>query len=385
MIEQALGTLVEFPTVTTDREANNEALDHIGDFLQDRGMHLKRYIRSGDVPYDETYRSIVATTRPDALDSTVMIASHLDVVPAESETAFTPDIVGDRFYGRGALDMKFNIAATMAIVDELYKSGQLSNYDLAVMITTDEEIGGMYGTQMLLDKYGYRPKVCILPDGGDNWQIQTGSKGLLHYAIKATGVSAHSRDPRDGENAITKASRAMVAIHGLFPEVIDDDTPTNSVNMARGGRATNQVPDECEFVFDARFATEAEKAEYRRAIGEVCLAHGVELTTLVDGKATQFDLANTYIAPFRRLVTEVTGIEVTGARAFGGSDARFFAEYDIPVVSLYPTGGGHHSEGEWISVKALHQYKDVLRMYLDQMARLPLLTPDAAAARSDAR
>lgn len=376
MIVDTLGELVKYPTITEDIDANHEALDHVELFMAHRGMHVNRYVFNG-------HPALVASTRPDARNARVMVASHMDVVPAASPSAFQPDIVGDKFYSRGSLDMKFNAATIMEIVDDLYESGNLAEYDFVSAFTSEEETGGTDGTKQLLEM-GYRPEVCILPDGGDDWQIQTGSKGFFHYAIRATGESAHSRAPWEGSNAILKASQAMLAIQGLFPpkSEMGPDTPTNSPNEVHGGLFVNQVPDTCEYRLDARFTSETQKEHFRQAIGKICLAHGVEMDILVDGKATHFDLDNPYIAPFRRLVTEVTGIEVGGSRTLGSSDARFFAEYGIPVVSLYPTGGGHHSEQEWISIKALHQYKDVLRMYLDQMAKVPLLTSEAAAERS---
>ncbi len=374
MIENTLGKLIEVPTITEDIEANREVLDNLGEFFGDRGMYVERYL------FDD-HPALVATTRPNALDARVMVASHMDVVPASSPSAFVPDIVGDRLYGRGALDMKFNVAAKLEITDDLFKAGTLPDYDIAWAFTTEEETGGAEGTKRLLER-GYRPEVCILPDGGDNWQIQTSSKGFLHYTIRGSGESAHSRAPYLGSNAILKTSRAMLAVQGLFPEEMGPDTPTNSPNMMGGGRAVNQVPDVGEFHLDARFTSEEEKARFRKAIGDVCLAHGAELVVNVDGAATNFDLANPYIAPFRRLVTEVTGVEVVGSKTLGSSDARFFTTYGIPVISLYPTGGGHHSEGEWISIKALDQYKQILRMYLDQMATVPALTPEAAAERN---
>ena len=67
----------------------------------------------------------------------------------------------------------------MSIVDDLASEGILGDYDFSIAITTDEESGGYYGTQQLLEA-GYNPKVCILPDGGDNWQMQISSKGYIH-------------------------------------------------------------------------------------------------------------------------------------------------------------------------------------------------------------
>jgi acetylornithine deacetylase/succinyl-diaminopimelate desuccinylase-like protein len=59
----------------------------------------------------------------------------------------------------------------------------------------------------------------------------------------------------------------------------------------------------------------------------------------------------------------------------GGSDARYLADYDIPTLITYPTGGGRHSDDEWLEVKSFYQFRDVLQDYLAKTARLAP-TPD---------
>ena len=357
-----LGRLVEYPSVTEDRDANNDAVKDVAEFFADSGLYVARYSFNG-------YQSMVATTRPGALDSRVMVATHLDVVPAATGATFVPYLVDGKFYGRGGLDMKFNAAAEMEIVRDLVNEGTLHQYDIAFAVTTEEETGGTNGIGRLLDELGYRPKVCVLPDGGDNWQIQTNSKGFDHFVIEAGGVGAHGSRPYEGDNALLKAFEVWQNIKALFPENMGPDTNTISLNQALAEAAINQVPDRARLGFDARFLTIEDMDRIRENMGKICLQYGATITSLAEGVPANFSLQNPYIAPFARLIQEVADIEVIGSHTAGSSDARFFAKHGIPVISLYPTGGGHHGNNEWISEQALYQYKEVLRKYLDLIAK----------------
>lgn len=365
-MNENLVRLVEFPTFTEDQQANREALGYVGEYLTTRGMNVYYHEFNG-------FRSMVATTRPNVKDSPVMLASHMDVVAVSSMDELRPHQDGDRLYGRGMLDMKFNIDTSMSIVDDLASEGVLDDYDFSIAITTDEETGGYFGTQKLLEA-GYSPKVCILPDGGDNWQMQVSSKGYSHYNVAVLdGKTAHSRAPWDGNNAIERLLATQGAIYTLFPNKPDmgPDTNTISLNVINGGSVVNQVPNSAEMLLDARFYSAEEMKRIHQAMGRICLEHGAVLSTLAEGAPANFDIESKYLAPFAKLIQQETGIAVVGSRTLGSSDARFYAQKGIPVISLYPTGGDHHSDKEWISATALSQYKRVVRQYLDQFARVP--------------
>lgn len=362
-MNETLGRLVEFPTVTSDQETNGEALDYVAEFLAARGMYVYGYEFEG-------FRSLVATTRPDVKNSPVMIASHMDVVDVANPREFIPRQKGNKLYGRGMLDMKFNISTSMDIVDDLARTGKLADYDFAIAVTTDEEIGGYNGTQKLLE-LGYSPSVCILADGGDNWQMQTSSKGFIHYNVAILdGKAAHSRAPWVGNNAINRLLKTNEAIAKLFPETeeMGPETNTISLNMINGGLAANVVPPQAEMTLDARFLSTEQMRQIDKDIGKICVAHSATIKRLTEGSPANFSLKNKYLAPFAKLVQQETGINIVGSRTLGSSDARFFAVRGIPVISLYPTGGNHHGDNEWISVTALSQYKTVVRKYLDQFA-----------------
>jgi succinyl-diaminopimelate desuccinylase len=356
-MEDIFRKLVSFHTVTGDTQSVHEALDYIATFVAQRGMHIERFESGG-------YESLVATVTPGHKTPKVMLAAHLDVVPAPDEM-FELRKENGRFYGRGVLDMKFALAAYLQLVDELQDN--LQNYDIGLIITSDEEVGGKNGAAELI-KEGYRPEVCVLPDGGDDWQVQVHSKGVLWLKIAAHGKPAHASRPWLGKSAFVPLLKVLHDSESLFPE---NNAQSNTYNLGHltGGTAENQVVDYAEALLDIRVMSEGEKAKLLEETRAICHKHGAELTVTLDGAACEFDLENPYIAPFVRLITEVAGVEVKGAHTLGTSDVRYYAAEGIPCISVYPTGAGHHGPEEWISEQAVYQFKDILGQYLEKIAR----------------
>lgn len=367
-MEDILAKLVAFKSVPDNHSANKAALNYIDGFVTERGMHTKHFEWNG-AP------ALVAMSRPHVKTPTVMLAGHIDVVPAPDEQ-FTLHKDADSYFGRGVLDMKGSIAVFLSVIDELAE--QIDSFDFGMMITSDEELGGFNGTPNVLEA-GYKPKVCVLPDGGDNWQIQLSAKGVLQLRVNTSGQSAHGSQPWNGDNANLRLIRVLHDIMALFPENGPD---TNTVNIGRisGGEAINQVPDAAEALIDIRCISEQDKQQLLSDIKNICNAHNAQLDVVMQGIGAKFELSNPYIKHFAEIVTEVTGVTVKGSHAYGSSDARFFAAEGIPCISLYPPGGGHHGPNESVSIKGLQQLKAIITQYLIETAAEPstevIQTPD---------
>jgi acetylornithine deacetylase/succinyl-diaminopimelate desuccinylase-like protein len=356
-LEAIFKALIESATVNGNHGANESALDFIETFLTTRGMHVTRFLIEG-------YGSLIATTRPSIKTPKLMLAAHLDVVEGSADL-FTLRKEDGKFYGRGVLDMKGSIAAYLQIIDTIKDS--LDEYDLGIMITTDEESGSLHGVGELLER-GYIPQVCVLPDGGDNWQIQLYSKGFLYLTITARGRTAHGSRPWLGESANIHLLHALGDIQKLFPEP-SFETKTLNIGMIRGGSAHNQIPDYAEASLDIRLASEHERQDILRDIKEICEQHNAEMEVKISGAVGEFSLDTPLIRQFAHIIEDVTGVKIEGSRTLGSNDARFFPVYNVPCISFYPPGGGHHGPDEWISEEGFYQMYDILSRYTQQVAR----------------
>jgi acetylornithine deacetylase/succinyl-diaminopimelate desuccinylase-like protein len=224
---------------------------------------------------------------------------------------------------------------------------------------------------------GYLPKVCILPDGGDNWQVQTGSKGMFLFEISVKGKTAHGSRPWLGDNALVKLIMVLDEIAALFPKYPHPDTNTISLTTINGGQSINQLPGRAKMTLDVRVLNSAEYARIHEAVLRICEHHQATCAIASDGVPTSYSLDNPYIAPYATIVTDVTGLPMRGFFAMGASDARYFVPFGTPCILTYPTGGSLHAEGEWIDAEAFLQFRVIISRYIEEMAKTssPLVDP----------
>jgi succinyl-diaminopimelate desuccinylase len=357
-VRDILADLVAMPTTSGNFKANHEALAYIERFLEQRGMHIRRFEQGG-------YESLVATTRQ-TKSPRILLAAHIDVVPAPP-LAFKLEERDGKFYGRGVCDMKFAIASYLQLIDDI--QGDIRQYDLGIMITTDEEIGGRDGVKMLLDKAGYRAEACVLPDGGDNWALEREAKGLLWVIATTSGVSAHGSRPWEGASAIEKMMNFLrAAQYDLFAEQ-SHHTSTCNIGTIQGGNAVNQVADVCSAHLDIRPINREEQTHIIDHLNKLSKQYDVGLEYNLNDSPINVDLGNPYVIAYVQSVEKVIGRPIEFMKSHGGSDARYFAGYDIPTLVGYPTGGGWHSDGEWLDVQGFYQFNDMLHDFVDRMTK----------------
>ncbi len=356
-MEDLFKKLIETPTLTSNRQANAGLVKFIGDYLAKRGMHVKYYESNG-------YASLVATTRPGARHSKIMLAAHTDV------TAAPPDMFklqkrDGKYYGRGVMDMKFAIANFMQLSDDL--KDRLADYDFSIVITSDEEIGGENGMLKILEA-GYSADVCILPDGGANWQMERIAKGVDWFEIVTTGVTAHASVPWLGHSAAESMHHIISEIMELFP---GQGPKTNTVNIGtlHSGEATNQVADKAVTTLDVRTISREDQVRIRQQIDKICAKHSATVKRAFEnGDAVVTDQNNPFVVAFKKAVADVTGKTPGTKIANGSSDARYMAAKNILCIVVSPEAGDHHSDKEWLSVEGFGQYKHVLRRFLNDQA-----------------
>ena len=357
-MENYLKELVAMPTISVNCEANNAALDYLQRFFEARQLFVERYTFNG-------YDSLVATTKKAHKTPKVMLAAHMDVVPGP-EHLFALREEDGKYLGRGVFDMKLAIAAYMQVVDSLGAS--LHEYDFGIMITTEEEIGGLYGVKPLVEEIGYRPEVCVLPDGAKDWQIETFAKGFVYGNITVNGKSAHGSMPWEGDSATYKLVDMLSELKAHFK---DQTLNTNTLNIGlmEGGPVKNQIPATATATVDIRFLSDHEHEHIKTFIETLCDKYDATYYEEdLGGHPCVNELTHPLIQPFAESITAITGAEVSGTVSYGASDARFFAGIGVPSIITRPPGGGQHADSEWVEKKGCLQYPEVLIVYLEKVA-----------------
>lgn len=352
-----LTELVAFKTVSGELPAAYACTEYLENFLMQRGMHVQRHL-SNELP------SLVATARQ-TKSPKVLLQAHLDVVPGPASLFKLVESSG-RLIGRGTFDMKFAGAVYLKLVDDL--QADIDKYDFGLMFTFDEEIGGRDGVGALLEA-GYRSQVCILPDAGDNWRIETTQKGVWLVRLSATGVAVHGSRPWEGDNAIHRLNAALYEVNQLFAGQ-NSKTDSLSINMINGGNAMNQVADWAEAVLDIRFISNAGYERITNQVKKIAAEHDLTISTAACIKPTVTDLKNPLVASFLQVAQAVHGAKLDEICSLGTSDSHFFADLGIPVILLRPHGGAPHSDAEWVDKASLEKYYQLIRRYVQKEAKL---------------
>jgi acetylornithine deacetylase/succinyl-diaminopimelate desuccinylase-like protein len=190
----------------------------------------------------------------------LLVHGHLDVVPAEaadwSVHPFSGAVENGYVWGRGAVDMKDMVGMMIAVARHFKRAGIVPPRDLVFAFVSDEEAGGKYGCQWLVD---HRPDLfdgiteavgevggfsVTVPrrDGGQRqlYLIETAEKAMMWMRLTARGRAGHGSMIHD-DNAVTAVAEATARLgRHRFPLVMTDP-------VAQFLRA---VADETGYTFD---------------------------------------------------------------------------------------------------------------------------------------
>lgn len=350
--------LVKFKTTQDNPDEVKKCMGYIKEYFKNDDVITKEYNNSGK-------RSLYISFF-DKKKSKLLLNGHIDVVPGDEEQ-YTSYVKDSRIYGRGAADMKAGVAAFLLLFKELAKK-QIKP-DIALMIVSDEEIGGYDGTRYLVEEKGYSTDFAIASEPGhasaDTFNITIAEKGLLWLKIKAEGVSCHGSRPWLGENAIEKLMHKTGEIKKLFPETTRDDRWKTTVNIGtiKGGDITNKVAGSAELTLDIRYTEDTSIPEILEKIKAI---EGIDVEVLKQALMLSNPKDVDLINQLRDTAGKVSGKKVKLSRGHGASDLRFTSAENIPSVIFGPYGKNHHGKGEYISIESLHLYYKALTEFVEK-------------------
>ena len=172
----------------------------------------------------------------------LLVHGHLDVVPAEaadwSVHPYSGALEDGYVWGRGAVDMKDMVGMMIAVARHFKRTGVVPPRDLVFAFVSDEEAGGKYGCQWLVD---HRPDLfdgvteaigevggfsLTVPrrDGGERrlYLIETAEKSLRWMRLTARGRAGHGSMVHD-DNAVTAVAEAVARLgRHQFPLVLTE-------------------------------------------------------------------------------------------------------------------------------------------------------------------
>ncbi len=294
---------------------------------------------------------------------------HLDVVPAGDPATwrhppFAAEIDQGQLVGRGAVDMKGAIASALGAVAAIRRSGTELAGTLDLHLVADEEMAGLHGTKVLLER-GLLDQDAAIVGEPTELRLALAERGGAWIRATARGRAAHGSRPHLGVNAITSMSRFLLRIQEVLPDIEHAlvGRPTVNAAIIEGGSAPNVVPDRCTVEIDRRIipgetSPEAVLAPFERVADEIRSEHPeVDLSFEVHlwTDAAEADPRSPIAVACRAAIGAETGEEPPDEGMTGITDARFYLnDAGIPAVLLGPGSlGVAHTANESVATRDL--------------------------------
>jgi acetylornithine deacetylase/succinyl-diaminopimelate desuccinylase-like protein len=215
-----LQRLVRFNTVNPPGN-ERPAIEYLERYLSEAGLETEI------LAADEARPNLVATLPGPSDGPTLGFLGHVDTVLADpSEWRHDPwsgDVEDGFLWGRGALDMKSQVAAEAVAAASLGRSGwRPPNGSLKLFFVCDEETGGELGARWLTTAHPDKVRCDLLLNEGGGEVFQYGGrrrygvccaeKGNFRFKVTARGTAGHASLPRTGDNALLKLAPVLAAL-----------------------------------------------------------------------------------------------------------------------------------------------------------------------------
>ena len=314
--------LQELIRVDTTNPPGNEtaAAELLRDYLEDSGVECELYARIPE------RANLIARMRGTGDGPTLLFLSHTDVVLADaaewSADPFGGELRDGEVWGRGALDMKGQVAASAVALATLARQGFEPAGDLIFAATADEEVGAGFGAQWLCDSHPEAVRCDYLINEGSGERLELGGKPFYvcsvaekmsaPFRLRVRGRSGHASMPGIADNALVKAAPLITKLGEYVPEqqltpevsalleAVTGEAPSSSQDaiarakevggffaamvepllsltfsptMASASKKRNVIPAICDVIVDSRLLPGMTPAE-QLAVGRQVLGEG---------------------------------------------------------------------------------------------------------------
>jgi acetylornithine deacetylase/succinyl-diaminopimelate desuccinylase-like protein len=323
---------------------------------------------------------------------TLCLLGHVDTVLADpddwSVDPWSGELRDDCVWGRGALDMKSQVAAEVAAAIALAEEGWRPEAgELKLVLTADEEAGAEYGAKWLCEQQPDKVRCDLVVnegagelleyDGRRIYPVCVAEKGVFRFTLSTHGRAGHASIPRIGDNALTKMAGVLDALREPMPayelspepealmramgvdtrdleagvkQVVEQDERvavllepmlgvTLAPTMIRASEKINVIPARAELGVDCRVPPELGEEHALKRIHQVLGDDGydVEFRETVVGNRSPIDTP--LMDRIRSFVErEDPGAEVAAMVLPGFSDSRWFRDAfpDCTAYGFFP-------------------------------------------------
>jgi acetylornithine deacetylase/succinyl-diaminopimelate desuccinylase-like protein len=409
-------------------------------------QYLKQVLDAEGIPATlyspEPHRvNLVARLKGSGKKKPLLIMGHTDVVnvdPAKWQfPPFSATRNGGYVYGRGSLDDKDNVTASLMTMLLLKRSGVALDRDVIFLAEAGEEWTTRVGIQFMVNQHfaDIDAEYCFA-EGGNVTRVggkvkyasvQTLEKIPRAIELVAHGVSGHGSVPLQS-NAVVHLSKAVAAIGAWKPQIRLNETtkayftrlatvatPEESIRyrdpvkwdeyfleheprhasmlrtsvsptMFQGGYRVNVIPSEAKATLDVRMLPDENPAtfleEVKRVVNDAAIdVHYAQRDTRPGGANANLDsdaFKITEAAITRHYQTTTLPTMSTGATDMAYLRAKGIQCFGVgPAIDVEdgPKGYGSHSDQERLLESELHRF---VHFYYDAVAGIAGTSPAAS-------
>jgi acetylornithine deacetylase/succinyl-diaminopimelate desuccinylase-like protein len=309
--------LQELIRVDTVNPPGNEtaAAELLREYLESNGVRCELYAK---VP---GRANLIARIPGSGDGPRLALLSHTDTVLADASEwdrdPWSGDVHEGEIWGRGALDMKGEVAANAVAMASLARDGFEPRGDLIFVAAADEEVNDGFGLSWLCEQHpeAVRAEYALNEGGGERvdlggrpfYLVSTAEKMSAPFVIRTRGRSGHASMPGIADNALIKAAKLVErmgeyrpelthtpeteaffravtgdvppveeagakaeelhAMFGLFLEAVMG--PTYAPTIIEASSKRNVIPNVCEVTVDSRLLPGQTPADSERIVREV--------------------------------------------------------------------------------------------------------------------
>ncbi|HSS80663.1 MAG TPA: M20/M25/M40 family metallo-hydrolase [Gaiellaceae bacterium] len=225
-VTQLLQELIRLDTVNPPGN-ETQAAELLRDYLAGHGVESELYARSPD------RANLVARIPGRGDGKSLLLLSHTDTVPANAEEwqvdPWSGELRGTELWGRGALDMKGQVAAEAVAIASLAREGFEPAGDLVFAACADEEVGTGFGLEWLCQAHpdAVRTDFALNEGSGERMELfgrvfylcSSAEKMSSPFRLLVHGRAGHASVPGIADNALVKAAPLIERLAAYRPEL----------------------------------------------------------------------------------------------------------------------------------------------------------------------
>lgn len=287
-------------------------------------------------------------------------AGHLDTVAPNAAGAWQTDpfaaaIHDGAIYGRGAVDMKGGLIATVIALIELHAAGLPKAGTIRLLLSGDEEGSGTGATALTQRGYLAGVKALVMAEASSQ-TIEYAHCGSFDYIVHARGKAVHSSTPALGHNALMDLIDFINAEQTAFDEV--DDNPVlgalvHSITVLHGGEQLNTIPDAAFLKGNVRTIPECDNQATHVRLQAIIdrLNQGgaaLELEVVGDFAPVVTDPSNPFITQVQAAVKEINQVDAPVVISKGATDASMYVKGN-PDFAFVEYGPGDDTQSHQVN------------------------------------